>query len=412
MWLEAMGRNQTFVSKNKLTANIGISRLRRLIKEDVGLIYTTVGGLGASVLGAFFWLILASILSVDNYGTVNFYIASANIIAGIGIIGLNVTVTTYIAKGEHKLLQEANSITLITGVVSALVLSVFHWAAGLLSATLVFFTMAQAEMLGKKAYREYAFVLIGQRVTQITLSLLLYFQIGIIGIILGYFIFFSYKYFLSIRNFSLKINSLKEKRNFTIHSYGYNLIGQTLSNYIDKIIIGAIFGYYTLGLYQLGFQFFMFLSIIPASLQQYLLPEESSGNQRHKIKLLVLAFSIVASIALFILSPYLITNFFPTFTDAIPLVRLVSLSVIPSTIVAMLTASFLGNEKSKVVFAAGLIYITALISCIVVLGLVIGVLGLAIAIIIAKTIQAAFLLTKRTTKNPGTQEAPHFNIHP
>jgi O-antigen/teichoic acid export membrane protein len=387
-----------FHQQNRLAAHIGIKWLKNLIKEDVGLVYTTVGGLGSSVLGAFFWLVLASILNVDSYGLVNFYIALANILAGVGIIGMNVTVTTYLAKGENKLLHEANSITLISGVVAALVLSVFHWAAGLLSATLIFFSMAQAEMLGKKTYREYAFVLMGQRIAQITLSLLLYFQIGLTGIILGYFIgalIFSYKYLASIRKFTLKFSNLKEKRDFILHSYGYNLIGQQLSNYLDKIIIGALFGYYALGLYQLGFQFFMFLSIIPASLQQYLLPEESSGNQRHRIKLVVLILSIGASIALFLLSPYLVTTFFPTFTDAISLVRLISLSVIPSTIVAILTASFLGNEKSKVVFTAGLIYLTSLIGCLIVLGFIVGVSGLAIAIIIAKTIQAAFLITKR-----------------
>ena len=393
-----MGRHRAFQRVNKLTASAGVNRLKRFIKEDVGLIYTAAGGLGASVLGAFFWLVLASILSVENYGVVNFYIALANILAGVGIIGLNMTVTTYLAKGENKLLHEANSVTLISGVASALVLSIFNWAAGILSATMIFFSMAQAELLGKKTYREYAFVLVGQRIAQIIFSLLLYFQIGLIGIIVGYFLgalLFSYKYFISIRNFTLKLSNLKEKRNFTIHSYGYNLIGQQLSNYLDKIIIGALFGYYMLGLYQLGFQFFMFLSIIPASLQQYLLPEESSGNQRHRIKLFVLILSVAAAITVFTLSPYLVTTFFPTFTEAIPLVSLVSISVIPSTIVAMLTATFLGNEKSKTVFTAGLIYLISLIVCLIVLGMFIGVLGLAFAIVIARTIQAAFLITKR-----------------
>ena len=395
-----MGRTHKFYHPNKLTANIGVNTLKKLIKEDIGLIYTTVGGLGASVLGALFWLILASILNVDSYGLVNFYIALAQILAGVGIIGLNMTVTTYLAKGENEILREANSLTLISGVIAALVLFAFHWAAGLLSATLIFFSMSQAEMLGKKTYRQYAFAIIGQRIAQITLSLLLYFQIGLIGIILGYFLgalIFSYKYLISLRKFTLKLNNLKEKRNFTLHSYGYNLIGQNLSNYLDKIIIGALFGYYSLGLYQLGFQFLMFLSIIPASLQHYLLPEESSGNHKSHIKIAALIFTTAASIALFTLSPYLVTTFFPTFIDAIPLVSLISLSVIPSTIVAMLTASLLGNEKSAVVFTAGLIYLMALIICLIVLGFIMGVLGLALAIIIAKTMQAAFLLTKRNT---------------
>ena len=264
---------------------------------------------------------------------------------------------------------------------------------------MIFFSMTTAEIMGRKAYKEYAFVSIGQRVAQIFLALFLYFQIGVIGIIVGYFlgsILFSYRYLFSlIKNFSLKIDNLKEKRNFTIHSYGYTLIGQTLSNYLDKVIIGAIFGYFALGLYQLGFQFFTFLSLIPTSLQQYLLPEESSGNNRREIKILGIILSVVAAIAIFALSPYLITNFFPTFTEAIPLVSLMSLAVIPYTVAAILTASFLANGKSKQVFTSSAIYLTFLMISLAIMGLTIGILGLAIAVITAKTIQAIYLITKR-----------------
>ena len=72
-----------------------------------------------------------------------------------------------------------------------------------------------------------------------------------------------------------------------------------------------------------------------------------------------------------------------------------SLSVIPSTIAAILTASFLGNGKSKQVFTAGVIYLASLMICLAVMGLTIGVLGLALAVITAKTIQAIYLITKR-----------------
>jgi O-antigen/teichoic acid export membrane protein len=373
---------------------------KKLIKEEIGLVYTTLGGLSTSILGALFWFILASILNVSSYGLVNYYIALANIFAGIGTIGLNITVTTYLAKGETKLLYEANSLSLISGIAVALALSFLQWASAILSTALIFFSMTLAEMLGRKTYREYAFTSIGQKIAQITLSFILYFQIGIIGIILGYFLgslLFSYKYLLSLRNFTFKFNNIKEKRNFTLHSYGYTLIGRNISNQLDKIIIGAIFGYYALGLYQLGFQFLMFLSIIPVSLQKYLLPEESSGNSKHQVKLIGLVLSTVASIALFALSPYVVTRFFTAFTDAIPIVSLMSISVIPSTITAILTATFLGNEKSKVVFTAGIIYITSLITSLIIMGTIMGVLGLAIAITTAKTIQAIHLILKRKT---------------
>jgi hypothetical protein len=57
--------------------------------------------------------------------------------------------------------------------------------------------------------------------------------------------------------------------------------------------------------------------------------------------------SITQSLAIFALCPYLITNVFPTFTDAIPLVSVMSLSVIPSTVAAILTAKLPRKRKKQ-----------------------------------------------------------------
>ena len=160
---------------------------------------------------------------------------------------------------------------------------------------------------------------------------------------------------------------------------------------MDKVIIGVLFGYYALGLYQLGFQFLMLLSIIPGSLYQYLLPEESSGKSKREIKLIGLTFSIALALTTFIISPYLIENLFPTFMDSIQIVRVMSLAVIPSTIVAMLNASLLGKERSKTVLTAGLVYLTSLITGLIIMGKIMGILGLALTLVITQVIQAIYL---------------------
>ena len=355
---------------------------------------------GASILGGIFWFVLASLLDVESYGLVNYYIALASVFAAVALMGLDATVITYMAKGEERIWYQANSLILISGLIVTGVLSVFQWGSGLLSIAMVFFMMTLAEALGKKKYREYAFLSIGQRIIQIALSLLLYFPFGILGIVFGYFLgnlIFSYRYIKFIPNFSLQIDSIKEKRNFALHSYGFNLI-RNFTTYLDKIIIASIFGYYVLGLYQLGFHFFMFLSIIPLSLYYYLLPEESSGKDKTKIKLYGFGIAVIAATAVFFSIPYLIGNFFPSFIDSTPIVRIMSLAVIPSTIVAMLNASLLGKGNSKTVLIAGLIYIISLIIALITLGQIMGTLGLAVTLVIAQSIQAAYLLFKRNTK--------------
>jgi len=253
--------------------------------------------------------------------------------------------------------------------------------------------MTLAELLGRKMYRKYALTSIGQRTAQISLSILLCFWFGIIGIILGYFLgslIFSYRYLKSTVKFTLKINTLKEKQKFTLHSYGFNLVG-SLSAYLDKIIIGTIYGYYALGLYQLGYQFFMFLSIIPTSLYQYLLPEESSGQSKKEIKIIGIICSIAVAVIIFMISPCIIENFFPTFMESTLIVKVMSLAVIPSTITAELNASLLGKGKSRKVFVAGLAYLASLITGLTIFGRTIGALGLAITLVTAQAMQAICL---------------------
>jgi len=372
--------------------------VKRLLREDVGLVYVALGGVGSAFLGALFWFFLAAVLEVSSYGLVNYYLSLAGIFAALGAMGLDTAVTTFLAKGEN-VLYEANSLALISGLVLAFILSVFHWSLGILSAAMLFFGMTVAELLGRRMYRECALLSIGARLLQITSSLFLYFKLGLTGVVLGSFLgflAFSYRYFLFLRNFTLKINSLREKRGFILHAYGSNLIGGTLPNQLDKIVVGSLFGYYTLGLYQLGFQFFTFLSVIPSSLYQYLLPEESSGVSKRELKLAGLGLAAAAAFAVYVVSPHLIGKLFPAFTGSIPIVQLMSLAVIPSAAAAMLAASLLAEGKSRPVFAASVVFTASLIAGLVVLGSTVGVMGLAFALIAAKTIQAIYLFVSKS----------------
>ena len=375
----------------------GIGWLRGVVKSEMGLVYTTLGTTGSSFLGGLFWLVLASFLDVESYGLVNYFIALGSVFSALALLGLDSTVITFLAKGEKKIVFQANSLVLISGLGASLVLSVFQWASGILSAAMVFFMMSIAELLGRKKYGEFALLSIGQRFVQISLSLFLYFQLGIMGIVLGYFLgnlIFSFRYFRILPNFSLKFDGIKEKRNFTLHNYGFNLI-RNFTNYLDKIIIGPLFGYFVLGIYQLGFQFYLFLSIIPLSLYYYLLPEESSGKDKSKIKIVGFGLAVVAAVFAFFTLPYFIETLFPTFASSVWVVRIMSLAVIPSTIVAIVNASLLGRGRSKYVFVAGLIYLASVIVGVLVLGGAMGAMGLAVTLVVAQSIQAGFLLTKR-----------------
>ncbi|RLF36714.1 MAG: hypothetical protein DRN03_03355 [Thermoplasmata archaeon] len=373
-----------------------VEKVFGFLRRESGLIWTSAGNVASSVLGALIWLILASILKVAEYGEVNYFIAISFIIAALGSLGLNITVTTYLAKGEKRLVDEANSIVLLSSVVvAATVIPTFRrmWFLAPTAIAIMFFWMSMAELLGAKRYREYAYVMAGYRVVQIALMILLYLKLGLIGIIVGYltgYLCLSYRFFKSLSQFTRSVRSLRGKFGFILHSYGLNVV-TNLTTFLDKVIVGSVYGFYMLGLYQLGYQFLMFLSTIPVSLFAYLLPEESSGERRREAKIIGFTLALAAAVVTYVIAPWIIVNFFPNFTEAIGVVRIMCIAVIPAAVVNILNAMFFGRERSAVAFTGGILYLASLVTCLLLLGRVFGIVGLASSVIISQTAQALYL---------------------
>lgn len=234
---------------------LGIWRAFKFIKEERGLVYTTLGNMGSALLGALFWFILASVLKVSEYGEVNYYIALASIPAAVGSLGLGTTVMTYVAKGEEEIVYEAGSLTLLLSLILATMIIPFQWSLAPIIMAMIFYGMTVAETLGRKLYGEYAFVSVSSRLVQIILSTLLYPGFGLMGILMGYclgYFLLSYRYLKSLRKLTLRINNLRGKLNFTAHSYSLNLIGN-FSNFLDKVIIGLYSGSTLWGFINSGF---------------------------------------------------------------------------------------------------------------------------------------------------------------
>ena len=104
---------------------------------------------------------------------------------------------------------------------------------------------------------------------------------------------------------------------------------------------------------------------------------------------------MAAAVIAFFTLPYFIEILFPSFVSSILVVRIMSLAIIPSTIVAIISASLLGRGKSKTVLIAGLIYLISLIIGVIALGGALGALGLALTLVVAQSIQAGVLLGNR-----------------
>jgi len=256
------------------------------------------------------------------------------------------------------------------------------------------FIMTQAGILGLKNYKRYYRVAIGQRLLLVALSLLLYYTNGIDGIIIGFAIsqfLFSYDYYKSLRGFNLNFKELRPKFRFIVHMFFSNLESRIIL-YVDKLVIGSLFGLEILGLYQFGFQFLMFLSVIPLSIQNFLLPQMSSGIYNQKIIRTSLLFALMVSIISFLVIPYFIRSFFPLYQETIQAAQIMVLGIFPITVNSTITPKLLANKNSQPVFVATMIRLVSLFPLILFLGRNMGLLGLAISVVISISLQTIFLI--------------------
>jgi O-antigen/teichoic acid export membrane protein len=377
-----------------------LSKFVQLIGLEKGLIFVTAGNTIASLAGALFWLFLASILLVEDYGRLNYHLSLAYFLSVLSLLGLNTTVTTFLAKGNESLKYQANLLVLISNcfVVFSLLFLIKEISTVLLLIGISFYTMSWAEILGRKDYKKYSLVLILQRSLQILLSLFLYFIIGLDGLIIGYalsVLLLSYNFFKSFKGFKLTFKELRQKSSFIMHSYSQT-ISITLTTYLDKLLVAPLFGFGILGLYQISFQFLLFLSIIPLSLFQFLLPREASQKKDRKYTILGLIVAAISSTSFFIAIPTIIKTFFPHFIESILASQIMIFSVIPMTANSILISKSFGREKSKPILIAAGIYIFILLVLIVALGNILGLIGLAFSVVISSTAQtiALFFLSK------------------
>jgi len=331
--------------------------------------------------------------NVHEYGLINYVVAIGSLSSSISLLGLNTTVTTLVPQGHKKIDIQANQVVLISATVCAIIASLFNWILGFFVLGMAFWMMSSYELLSRKLYSKYALNIIGSRALQLVLSIILYGFFGIFGIIVGFviaFFAFSVTYFKTIPQFSKSFGKITKEFKTSLHLYSYNL-SNALLLYLDKLIIAPIYGYTVLGYYQLGFQFLMFFSMISVSFYQYLIPEESSGRKRNKLRIYGIALSIIITILVFLLAPVILKVFFPNYINSLNSIRILSMGIIPMMITSTLNSKFLAMKLTRFVLISSIIYQVTQIILIIILGRQFGIDGIALSVVIAMIVQITFL---------------------
>jgi O-antigen/teichoic acid export membrane protein len=373
---------------------MNLDKITNLIKKSQNITILGISDIVIKGVSAIFWFYMAIELGVESYGQLGYFISIASIGSTISLIGSSTTLTVYVAKNV-KLQSTIYLITLISSSVSSLILFLIYENIGVSVFVLghVIFTIASSVMLGSKKYSTYAKYLISQNFLMVGFSIGFYYLIGwegiLVGIGLSYFPFLSwvYKGFKESRiNFSL----LRSKSKFLINNYIMSL-ASVLSGNVDRLFIFPMLGFTLLGNYVLGLQVLSILTIIPANVSRYILPQDASGTKTGKLRSNTILLSVVLAISGIFISPILIPNLFPEFIEATKIIQIISISIIPTTITSMYTSKLLGNEKSKIVLLGSVIFISLQSIGIIILGDYLGITGAAFALLISSTVQALFL---------------------
>ncbi len=358
-----------------------------------GITFIGSSDIASALIGTIFWLYLASLLGAEHYGQLSYFLSIASIASTVSLLGTENMISVYIAK-KVKLEATIYLLPIVAGSIASLILYYYFSDLGITVYVLgaVIFGLASTELLAKGLFKSYSKYLLLTKILMVGLSIGLYHLIGIEGILLGVglaFFLYIIRIYKGFRESKVNFSLIKPRMGFMVNSYVLQLVS-SFNGSLDKIIIAPMVGFALLGNYHLGIQFLSILHILPSIVYKYVLPQDASGNPNKKLKQLTVISSIGIAIMGIVLAPTIIPLFLPKYTEAITIIQIMSISVIPSTINLMYTSKLLGNEKIRFILIGSGIYLGVLILSIIILGLSYGVNGMAMAIILSTSTETIF----------------------
>jgi O-antigen/teichoic acid export membrane protein len=353
--------------------------------KEIGII--GISNIVGSGISALFWIYLAKLMGAENYGELSYYISIGGIVTSISFIGGPMAITVLVAK-KIKIESTIHFLSISGSIISAIILYISFVNIGLSVYVIgaVIYNLSVSELLGRKYYKKYSIYFILQKILFVIFSLILYYIIGPEGVLIGTglsFIPFVIQIYRSFKNTPMNFHLLKTKWKFITNNFLIDL-SQVLNGQIDKLVIGPLFGFTVLGNYYLAIQILNMLAIIPEIVKKYTVPEDSSGNNTTKIKLLTIGFSVILALCGMIIVPKIISIVFPEFNDSLALIPIISLTIIPGTISTLYASQFFAHEKSAYLLQTNIISIITLVTGVITIGQIFGVIGLAYSLLISQ----------------------------
>jgi O-antigen/teichoic acid export membrane protein len=371
-----------------------LNNLRQRLGEVKGLGFIGFGDITGIILASIFWFYLASVTEPNEYGDIHFFLSMATIGSSIALFGTQDSITVLTAKG-YKIQSGLNIISLGISSITSLFLIIFFQRidVGIIVIAFVINTLSIGDLLGKKQFFKYSQYNILQKILTLVLGIGFFYAFGPSGII--YALAISYAGYLiriikTFQEIPINFKLIKEKSSFLSHNYIMYLAG-SFGSQLDKIIVVPLLGSAVLGNYSLALQVITVFTMFTTILFKFLLTQESSGIQNRFLIQIVIIISVIVSVLGIFFSPLVIPNFFPKYVDAGIAIQIMSLSIIPITIITICTSRLLSKEKSKLVLIGNMIGLIIIILGILILGSMYGTIGIAMSFVLSSISKAIYL---------------------
>jgi O-antigen/teichoic acid export membrane protein len=362
------------------------------LKGIISMSYGEIIGLGFSSI---FWLWLAREISPEDYGEIHFFIGIVSMVGYIVTLGTSETITVFTAK-KIPLQSTLFLISLITGGIGCIVLSIIFNRIDisiLLFGYIINFLVI-GELLGNQKFNTYSKFILLQKILTLTLGVsfyLIFKEEGIIFAIAITYLPLLSKFYQIFKREKVDFTLLRQKFEFIITNYSMKVTGG-ISGHIDAVIIAPILGMVVFGNYSLSLVIINMMMMGPNLIFKYLLPKESIGEKNKGVKKWsIILISIIAISAIFVL-PQIIPVIFPKFVEVLNIIQIMSISIIPRSIAGIYEAKFLGMEKSRYVLNGYLIHLAIMIVGMIGLGLLFGIVGMAIAFLLSNVAKAGYFI--------------------
>lgn len=344
---------------------------------------------------AIFWFYIASELGPENYGELTYLISIAALVSGIALFGSNHTIWIMAAK-KIDIQATIFLITSITSLIGAIIVFILFQNIGVSLVVLAYFLLSLviSDFLGKKLYRSYSKYVITQKILMVVFGIGMYYLIGESGILIGIALSYAhliYPMLKATKNSKINFKLIKEKKDFILNNMSLSF-SRTFQGSMDKLIIAPLLGFAILGNYSLGLQFFSIISILPGTAIKYLIAQDASGIANKKLKKLMIISSVGMAILGSTIGPSVISYFFPRFSEAEEVIRIVSWAVIPMTITAtQYIPKLWAQEKNRLIVYHTIIVLVTQIIAILSLSSLYGSAGIAIAFVLSISIGCVFI---------------------